>query len=76
MKVYILYQTDAWNIRESEQVLAICSTRQTAIEFADRNAIEQEEHLSKHDLEMLEEIGQTQGRENNYLIEPITVDEY
>lgn len=76
MKVYILYQTDAWNSHESEQVLAICSTRQTAIEFADRNAIEQGEQLSKHDLEMLEEIGQTQGRETNYLIEPIMVDEY
>ena len=76
MKVYILYQTDAWNSHESEQVIAVCSTRQKAIELADRNAIETQEKLSKHDLEMLEEIGQTQSRQTNYLIEPIIVDEY
>lgn len=76
MKVYILYQTDAWNSHESEQVLAICSRKSKAVVFAGKNAHELGEELSVHDLEMLEEIGQTQGRENNYLIEPITVDEY
>ncbi len=76
MKVYILYQTDAWNSRESEQVLAICSRNSKAVVFAGKNAHELGEELSAHDYEMLEEIGQTQGRETNYLIMPITVDEY
>ena len=76
MKVYVLYQTDAWNSHGSERVLAVCSSLQKAIEFADRNAIELGEQLFKDDLDLLEEIMQTQGKETNYLIEPIVVDEY
>lgn len=76
MKVYILYQTDAWNSRESESVIAVCSTHQKAIEFADKDAIENGVQLSLNDLRLLEEIGQTQGRNTNYMIEPIEVDEY
>lgn len=76
MKLYILYQTDAWNSSKSECVLAVCSTHQKAIEFADKNAIENGMQLSLHDLHLLEEIGQTQGRNTNYMIQPIEVDEY
>lgn len=69
MKVYILYQTDAWLSHASKQIIAICSTTPKAVEMARENAEEQREPLKDDDINMLDSYSQTQGRDTNYLIE-------
>jgi hypothetical protein len=76
MKVYVLFNTDAWNSHDSEQFCGVFSTKQLAIDAATRNAIEIEEPLTDYDKEFLETIGLTMNRETNFSIMPWILDEY
>jgi hypothetical protein len=76
MKVYVLFNTDAWNSHDSEQFCGVFSTKQLAIDAATRNAIEIEEPLTDYDKSLLETLDQTQSRSTNFLIMPWTLDEY
>ena len=71
MKVYIVYQTDAWLSYNSRDLIAVCSNHRMAVLLAKRHARREGEPLSRDDEFNLINISQTQGREFNYLIEEV-----
>lgn len=74
-EVFLLYVGDTWLDECSMRLLAVCSCEEKAIEFAEQDADENEEPLCEEDLSLLKNQRQTQGRENNYMITRVNVDE-
>lgn len=65
---------DAWLSHSSITPIAIATTREKAIELIIQDAEKNEIELSDYDLYNLREIGQTQGKETNYIIDLIELD--
>jgi hypothetical protein len=65
---------DAWLSHSSITPIAITTTREKAIELIVQDAEKNEIELTDYDLDNLLEIGQTQGKESNYIIDLIELD--
>lgn len=65
---------DAWLSYSSITPIAITTTREKAIELIAQHAENNGVELSDDDLRNLEEIGQTQGNDTNYIIDLIELD--
>lgn len=65
---------DAWLSYSSITPIAIATTREKAIELIIQDAEKNEIELSDYDLYNLREIGQTQGKDTNYIIDLIELD--
>lgn len=65
---------DAWLSYTSITPIAIATTREKAIELIIQDAEKNEIELSDYDLYNLREIGQTQGKDTNYIIDLIELD--
>lgn len=65
---------DAWLSYSSITPIAMATTREKAIELIAQHAENNEIELSDYDLYNLREIGQTQGKETNYIIDLIELD--
>lgn len=65
-KVIILYSTDAWHSHSSEEMLGIFSDRGKLNEYLQK--LSKDVGLTDYDMELLQSINQTQGREANYRI--------
>jgi hypothetical protein len=65
---------DAWLSHSSITPIAITTTREKAIELIAQHAENNEIELTDYDLYNLKEIGQTQGKDTNYIIDLIELD--
>ena len=65
---------DAWLSYTSLTPIAMATTREKAIELIAQHAENNEIELTDYDLYNLREIGQTQGKETNYIIDLIELD--
>ncbi|MBQ2397499.1 MAG: hypothetical protein II304_10795 [Bacteroidales bacterium] len=65
---------DAWLSYTSLTPIAIATTREKAIELIAQHAENNEIELTDYDLYNLKEIGQTQGKDTNYIIDLIELD--
>lgn len=65
---------DAWLSYSSITPIAIATTREKAFELIAQHAKNNEIELSDYDLYNLRTIGQTQGKETNYIIDLIELD--
>ena len=65
---------DAWLSHSSITPIAITTTREKAIELIAQHAENNEIELTDYDLYNLREIGQTQGKDTNYIIDLIELD--
>jgi len=65
---------DAWLSCSSITPIAMTTTREKAIELIAQHAQNNEIELSDLDIYNLREIGQTQGKETNYIIDLIELD--
>ena len=65
---------DAWLSYTSLTPIAIATTREKAIELITQHAENNEIELTDYDLYNLREIGQTQGKDTNYIINLIELD--
>lgn len=72
--VFNVGRGDAWLSYYSIAPIAITTTREKAIELIIQDAENNEIELSDYDLYNLREIGQTQGKETNYIIDLIELD--
>lgn len=65
---------DAWLSYSSITPIAMTTTKKKAIELIIQHAENNEIKLSDYDLDNLIEVGQTQGKETNYIIDLIELD--
>ena len=65
---------DAWLSYSSITPIAITTTKEKAIELIVQHAENNEIELTDYDLYNLREIGQTQGKDTNYIIDLIELD--
>lgn len=75
-KIYIVYSTDAWLSFRSRDVIGICNSIKNCVKVV-QSCIKRRSYssLSKDDKWNLENILQTQGRENNFHIEEVQINE-
>lgn len=69
MKIHILYSTDTWNTKASQEVISIHKRHETAVKAAKRHSEEDEEPLTREQVNQLLNESQTQLRFTNYIIE-------
>lgn len=71
MTQYLVYQTDSHHSYASRDLIAICTSKKTAISLIKKHADKQNEKISEDDLYNLQHINQTQGfeGEGEYVIE-------
>lgn len=62
---------DAWMNHSSITPIAITTTRKRAIELIVQDAEKNDIEITDFDIQCLEDIGQTQGKETNYIIDLI-----
>lgn len=65
---------DAWLSYSSITPIAMATTREKAIKLIVQDAEKNEIELTDYDLYNLREIGQTQGKDTNYIIDLIELD--
>lgn len=65
---------DAWMSHSSITPIAITTTRKRAIELIAQDAEKNDIEITDFDIQCLEDIGQTQGKETNYIIDLIELD--
>lgn len=65
---------DAWLSYSSITPIAISTTRKKAIELVVLHAENNDIEITDFDIQCLEDIGQTQGKETNYIIDLIELD--
>lgn len=71
-QVRVIFTTDAWHSHSSRQMIGVFSRMDKALKGIEEHAKSSEEgEISSHDLELLQDIGQTQGRGENYIIETV-----
>lgn len=75
MKVYLLYSGNAWLNTSSLQLLAVCTTLDSACSLASAHSKEGEEPLEDDELAELMDNRHTYGRDENYLICETQTDE-
>ncbi len=75
-KIFLLFYTDQWNSTESKRIIAATTSHDKAVKMINIYiGAENDDPLGEDDLDNLNRINQTQGREINYLIEEITVNQ-
>jgi hypothetical protein len=67
--IFLLYVTDAWY--RNPILLTSCTTKKIALKLAKNDAINENKPLSELEYEFLVKSNQTQGREENYIIQEI-----
>lgn len=68
MEVILLYSADAWLSHDSQELIAVCSTKEDAAELAAKGAGYTDEPLTdEQQTELLTEY-QTQGRKENFML--------
>lgn len=75
MKLYLLYIGDAWLSNSSLQLLAPCTTVEKAVELGRIYSKKNHLHIDESDWHELEVNHQTYGYSDNFMIQPIMVDE-
>ena len=65
---------DAWLSYSSITPIAITTTRKKAIDLVVQHAEKNDIEITYFDIQCLEDIGQTQGKETNYIIDLIELD--
>ena len=75
MKVYLLYTGNEWLNTSSLQLIAVCTTIESACSLASTHAENGDEPLEDDDKSELMENRQTYGRNENYLICETQTDE-
>ena len=65
---------DAWLSYSSITPIAMATTREKAIELVVQHAEKNDVEITDFDIQCLEDIGQTQGKETNYIIDLIELD--
>ncbi len=75
MKLKILYVGDTWLSSSSLQLLAVCSSVEKAIELAKLHSENGEEPFEDTDIEEMKLNWQTYGRDENYMICEVGLDE-
>lgn len=65
---------DAWLSYTSITPIAIATTRKKAIELIVQDADKNDIKITDFDIQCLEDIGQTQGKDTNYIIDLIELD--
>lgn len=74
--VFILFACDAWHTNESRRILTVGTSLDWCQKIAKRHAEEEEDPLSDEALEQLKSTNQTQGLDENYLIEEFSLNSY
>ncbi len=74
MELYLLYAGDSWLSTRSEELLAVCTTFDRAIQLACADAALHHKLLGKNDIQQLMENKQTYGLDTNYMIRPCKTD--
>lgn len=74
--VFILFECDQWNSTESKRILAVCTGKKQAFDFAVHDAEINNDGMTEEQKKMLLETGQTQCADVNYLIEETTLNAY
>lgn len=75
MKLYLLYLGDAWLSNSSLELLAVCTSKEKAIELACQDAKKHNHPLWESDMNELIQNNQTYGLDNNYMIDNTIADE-
>lgn len=75
-KVFILFTCDAWHTNESRRILTVGTSLEFCHRIAKQHAEEENDPLSEEDLNHLKSTNQTQGLDENYLIEEFSVNSY
>ena len=65
---------DAWLSYSSIIPIAMATTREKAIELIAQHADKNDIEITDFDIQCLEDIGQTQGKDTNYIIDLIELD--
>ena len=65
---------DAWLSYSSITPIAMTTTREKAIELIVQDADKNDIEITDFDIQCLEDIGQTQGKDTNYIIDLIELD--
>lgn len=73
--VFLLQVGDRWLSTDSLSNVAICTNLEDTISLAKQDAQNNDDELSEVDIEQLLNYCQTQGRDNNYIISLIKLDE-
>ena len=74
--VYAFFFTDAWHTKASKELIFISSTRKMGMILLKRYMKKHKcQDLSIDDIEDLERINQTLGREENIMIDPFILNE-
>lgn len=69
--VYVIYAGDKWLSASSLELIAVCDNTGTALTLIDKDAEDINEPLTAyHRISLLENL-QTQGRDCNYIVEPV-----
>lgn len=73
--LYLVYSTDAWHSHSSDEVIAVCSVGTDEVVRIINKYCKKENlpSLDKDDMNNLNSISQTQGRDDNFRIESITL---
>jgi len=64
--VFLLHTTDAWHTHQSRNLIAVCSSKEQAINMAQMYAKSEDKEISQDDLYNLENIDQTQNLDSDY----------
>ena len=79
MGVILVYETDAHHSKASRNVVAVCSSKRAAISLVVNDLLEKkviEPKQIAHYRNELNEISQTQGLDNNFLLTETTVNKF
>jgi hypothetical protein len=76
--LFLLYATDTWHTHQSKNLIAVCSSKEQAINMAQMHAKSEDEEISQDDLFNLEKLDQTQNYqgEGEFLIEYATINTF
>lgn len=73
--VFLLQVGDRWLSTDSLSNVAICTKREEALSLAIQDSKNNNDELSDEEIEQLWDSDQTYGRDNNYIIYLINLDE-
>jgi hypothetical protein len=74
--VFALNTADNYLSKESYRIICMCSNKEEAIKIAKLHAKNNEEKLTKEQEDFLFSQDQTQGREENFVIEEFIINAY
>jgi hypothetical protein len=66
MNLWLVFRTDAWHSNDSKKLAGVYDGKDAAIE-----AVDYVSPLSLEDRRLLQLVNQTQGQEENWLLEPV-----